>query len=47
MMGSVTPMGLSGTGESTPKYSTMTTAMKTHRKSKNLPCVMRYVLQVS
>ena len=39
MIGSVVLTGLSGTGDNTPKYSTMTTAMKTHRNSRNLPCV--------
>jgi hypothetical protein len=47
MIGSVTVIGLSGTGASHPKYNTITTAINAHSSSRNLPCVTRYVLQVS
>ena len=46
-MGSVTATDLPGTGASQPKYALMITAMNIQSTSKNLPCVIRYVLQVS
>ena len=47
MIGSVTPIGFPGTGARTPKYSAIMTAMNTQSRTMNLPCVTRYVLQVS
>ncbi len=47
MIGSVTAIGLFGTGARTPKYSEIITAMKTQSRRMNLPCVTRYVLHVS
>jgi len=47
MTGSVTQIGLFGTGASQPKYSEIMTAMKAHSRRMNLPCVTRYVLHVS
>ena len=47
MIGSVTATDLPGTGDKTPKYNTITTAINSHNSSKNFPCVSKYVLHVS
>ena len=47
MIGNVTAIGFSGTGARMPKYSEIMTAMKAQSRRMNLPCVTRYVLQVS
>ena len=41
IIGSVTHTGFPGTGESTPKYNTITTAINSHRNNRNFPCVIR------